>query len=263
MICPKCKTEVSDDDVFCPNCNLKLIFTCPKCKSPTHIGPIRCENCGYQLIKLCPKCDTKNFSWSDKCRKCGFEFKKDNNKNSLKDRLDKITKSAQKTTAKIKLENDDEEKSKKQITFESSKTTKNEKDKEKNEQTDLIKPFIIYIDFINLDKTFEKYDKDEFKQKVIQNIKTNVKIAFDADCNFVSSRCVMFKFNYLKSMNILEIIHQFDVEFAKFNEILEKTLDRGLTYKFAITTIDEVRKSKEVNQLKFGSDKDIIVSSGA
>lgn len=263
LICPKCKTEVSDDDVFCPNCNLKLIFTCPKCKSPTHIGPIRCENCGYQLIKLCPKCDTKNFSWSDKCRKCGFEFKKDNNKNSLKDRLDKITKSAQKTTAKIKLENDDEEKSKKQITFESSKTTKIEKDKEKNEQTDLIKPFIIYIDFINLDKTFEKYDKDEFKQKVIQNIKTNVKIAFDADCNFVSSRCVMFKFNYLKSMNILEIIHQFDVEFAKFNEILEKTLDRGLTYKFAITTIDEVRKSKEVNQLKFGSDKDIIVSSGA
>ena len=102
MICPKCKTEVSDDDVFCPNCNLKLIFTCPKCKSPTHIGPIRCENCGYQLIKLCPKCDTKNFSWSDKCRKCGYEFKKDNNKNSLKDRLDKITKSAQKTTAKKK-----------------------------------------------------------------------------------------------------------------------------------------------------------------
>lgn len=274
MICPKCKTEVSDDDIFCPNCNLKLIFTCPKCKSPTHLGPIHCEKCGYTLIKLCPDCKTKNFAWSAKCRKCGKIFEQNQKQNSspntpsktgssLKERLDKISGAKNSKTA-LQVQ----PAAKKQITFESSnvskisnsKKQKEFKDKE-DEQQD--KPFLIYIDFINLDKTFEKYDKEEFKQKVIENIKTNVKIVFDTDCSFINSRCVMFKFNYTKSMNILDITNQFDKEFSKFNEILEKTLDRSLSYKFAITTLDEARKSKEINQLKFGSDKDIIVSSGA
>ncbi len=315
LICPKCKAEVSDDDIFCPNCNLKLIFTCPKCKAPTHLGPVQCENCGFTLIKLCPECKAKNFAWSEKCRKCSYiftqndenlsavkisqdsknnsdkeiikkqendkktdnklknvqykEFKVDSSddesndavkkskKGGLKERLDKIT-SDDKTAQNYEIK---EEAPKKQITFESSKNPKQEKQKKEPEEQSNC--FLIYIDFINLDKTFEKYDKDDFKQKVIQNIKTNVKIVFDADCSFVSSHCVMFKFNYTKGMNFLEIANRFDEEFQKFNEILEKTLDRGLSYKFAVTTIDEVRKTKEVNQLKFGSDKDIIVSNGA
>ena len=76
MICPKCKTEVSDDDVFCPNCNLKLIFNCPKCKAPTHLGPVSCEKCGYTFVKLCPKCHSRNFAWSPRCKKCGTIFAK-------------------------------------------------------------------------------------------------------------------------------------------------------------------------------------------
>ncbi|MBQ8634518.1 hypothetical protein IJ425_00005, partial [bacterium] len=45
--------------------------------------------------------------------------------------------------------------------------------------------------------------------------------------------------------------------------ILEKKLDSGLSYKFAITTDEEVEKNNCVSQLKLGSDKDIIVSNKA
>ncbi len=269
---------MSDNDIFCPNCNLKLIFTCPKCKSPTHLGPVSCEKCGYVLIKLCPICNTKNFSWSKKCRKCSYSFETDEKRRviksgSLKERLDKLSANSskqEKENSSIKLKTKEETFTQKQITFK-SQTNKQPQKAPSNKEAKMPQKisefsgstFLFYIDFINLDKIFEKYDKDEFKQKVIQNIKTNVKIAFDRECNFLNSHCVMFKLNYTKSINILEMVEQFDKEFLKFNEILEKTLDRGISYKFAITTIDEVRKTKEVNQLKFGSDKDIIVSDGA
>ena len=65
----------------------------------------------------------------------------------------------------------------------------------------------------------------------------------------------MFRFQYSKSIKLLEKIEQFEVEFNKFNQILEKKLDSGLSYKFAISTADEIRENNGVQQLKLGSQK--------
>lgn len=230
MICPKCKTEVSLNDIVCPKCKLKLLLKCPKCNSLNRIGSTNCVVCGYVFVKFCPECKSANNSTSRVCRKCKFVFHDEQKKKVIKLTEQKAT-SAKSTNKPIKNQN--------------------------------VKPFLFYIDFINLEKVFEKYNKKEFEREVIQNIKTTIKIAFGASCDFVSKHVVVFKFNYTKSTKILDKIEQFENEFVKFNQILEKKLDSGLTYKFAISTKEEVGESNMIPQLNYGSDKDIIVSSGA
>ena len=237
MICPKCKTEVSDNTTICPTCKLRLILKCPKCGSPTRLGSVHCAACGYTLVKFCPKCNSANYSASKKCRKCGYNFEE--NKNEIKKTI----------TKKTEIKNNANPAQKNQIN--------------KNNENKNTTPLLFCINFINLLRTFEKYDKDEFKQKVIENIKTTVKIAFGTFCKFIDKETVVFKFNYNKNIKILDKINQFETEFSKFNQILEKTLDTELSYKFAILTFDEIRKSKEIKQLKLGSDKDVVVSNGA
>ena len=72
----------------------------------------------------------------------------------------------------------------------------------------------------------------------------------------------MIKYYVVKNTKFLDKIEVFSQEFDKFNDILEKKLDGGLSYKFAITTEEEVQKN-ELPQLGLASDKDIIVSNGA
>jgi len=122
---------------------------------------------------------------------------------------------------------------------------------------------LIYIDFTNIEDIFEKYNTEEFKQKVVQNIKTTIKISFGAECEFVTKRLIKFAFNYKKPIKILDKINKFDDECFKFNRILEKTLNCGISYKFIIFGYDEAAKTKNAPQFKLGSDKDIVVSAGA
>lgn len=244
MICPKCKTKVSKDDTSCPKCNLKLIFKCPRCNSLTRLGSVRCKDCGYTFVKFCPECKSANYATSSICRKCNHEFQPEK---PIQD--------------EIKQVKEDEQK-KKTISLSEEKVAQVKLEEVKEQEKEEVRPLIFYIDFINLEKVFEKYNKKEFAHEVIQNIKTTVKIAFGTQCDFVDSHVVMFKFNYSKNTKILDKITQFEEEFAKFNQILEKKLDSGLSYKFAITTQEEVRQNHEVSQLKLGADKDIIVSTG-
>ena len=244
MICPRCKTEVSAKDTVCPTCKLKLIVKCPKCSSPTRIGSVSCKKCGYTFVKFCPKCHSANNSQANVCRKCGYDF---NAKNEVTEE-----KKTKKAPQQINLT---KEEIAKEATVDVQQTKPVAND---------TKPLLFYIDFINLDRTFEKYDKDEFKQKVTQNIKTTVKIAFGENCDFVNSHVVMFKLKYNKATtNLYQKLKQFEEEFENFNKILEKTLDTGISYKFAISTIDEVKAAKKVVQLKYGSDKDLVISTGA
>ena len=233
MICPKCKTKVSDNETICPTCKLRLIFKCPKCGSPTRLGSISCKSCGYTFVKFCPKCNCANYSTSEKCRKCGYIFEKKQN-SPKKIEINEKNKKTKKTILEKKPENKKE-----------------------------FEPLLICINFPNLESTFEKFNKEEFKQKVIENIKTTTKIAFGAICKFINQNTVVFKFNYNKNIKLLEKINQFETEFLKFNQILEKTLNTGISYKFAILTFEEIKKSKDIKQLKLGSDKDVIVSNGA
>ena len=299
MICPKCKTEVSNKDEVCPNCNLRLIFKCPRCGESTRLGSVSCKKCGFTFVKFCPKCGSANYASSSVCRKCGKEFVNENTQSIIK-RLEKEPTSThrilsqeenEKTSSidrfeqqqkqqeekienpspkelKIELKKEDkkeppkEQPNKKTILQQVIKP-KEEKEEVKEQKETSQKPLLFYIDFINLESTFEKYDDEEFKQKVIRNIKTTVKIAFGQDCDFIDAHSVMFRYLHQKTTKLLDKVELFEKEFAKFNQILEKTLDTGLCYKFAISTVDEVKKNKEVQQLKLGSEKDIIISSGA
>ena len=237
MICPKCKTKVSKDDAICPSCKLRLIFKCPRCGSPTRLGSVNCKKCGYTFVKFCPNCNSANYATSSVCRKCGAKLDKEKEKPTFKTTNKKIEITSQENTQGVVVEVND-------------KKSKSEK------------PLLFYINFINLERTFEKYNEEEFKQKVIQNIKTTVKIVFDKECEFINPSTIMFSFPYNKQIKILDKINQFEAEFIKFNNILEKTLDAGLSYKFAISTIEEAEKNKEIKQLKLGSDKDVIVTNG-
>lgn len=250
MICPKCKTKVSKDDTSCPKCKLKLIFKCPRCNSLTRLGSVSCKDCGYTFVKFCPKCKSANYATSSICRKCSFEFQSEIAQEEI----------VQEPTKPI--EQPVKEPKKKIINLSENKITQAKIENEKEGRKQEEKPLLFYIDFINLEKVFEKYNKKEFAQEVIQNIRTTIKIAFGAQCDFINSHVVMFRINYSKSMKILDKINQFGQEFAKFNQILEQKLDSGLSYKFAITTQEEVRQENEISQLKLGSDKDVIVSSG-
>ena len=156
MICPKCKTKVSKNDTTCPTCNLRLVLTCPRCESPARLGSVSCKKCGYNFVKFCPECNSANHPSSMTCRKCGIVFLQDELLNASK---------AQKPSKKIdtiKLDN------KKEI------KVQNLDAKESRKDSNIL---LMYVDFVNLDRTFDKYNKEEFKQKVILNINVPKKLS--------------------------------------------------------------------------------------
>ena len=252
MICPKCKTNVSKDSIHCPTCNLKLIFKCPKCNSLVRLGSPSCKECGHAFVKFCPSCKTANQASSEICRKCGASLNETPKKTKAKAKP-KVKKQTQRQSIQKQLE-----KSAKKADLEAKPKLPPETPPPSCEY----KTLLLYIDFVNLEKIFERYNKKEFEREVIQNIKTTIRIAFGMNCDFINSHVVMFKFYHTKHTKVLEKITLFEQEFEKFNQILEKKLDGGLSYKFALTTELEV-KSNELPQLNLGSDKDIIVSNGA
>lgn len=74
MICPKCKTENSNDAVICSNCGFKLKIKCPHCSTLNNIGQKVCISCDKNILKNCPKCNAINYETALKCRKCNHVF---------------------------------------------------------------------------------------------------------------------------------------------------------------------------------------------
>ena len=153
MNCPKCKTELNPKDTVCPNCNLRLVFECPRCKSQIKIGSSSCKKCGFVFVKFCPKCNCANYVSSSHCRKCFHQFEEDT------ETIENIKPAPEKEASK--------------------------------EEPKPLQPaaapvrLSVYIDFITLKNVFEKYKDEEFKQKVILNIKTAIKLAFNVTPEFI------------------------------------------------------------------------------
>lgn len=74
MICPKCKKEINDNSVKCPECGARVGRICPNCKTYNVINAMKCTNCNYVLLKTCPNCGATNTAKALTCRRCGAEF---------------------------------------------------------------------------------------------------------------------------------------------------------------------------------------------
>lgn len=246
MICPKCKTEVSSQDVVCPGCGLRLKFKCPRCGNYTRIGSSSCSVCGFTFVKFCPKCGSANYASSPECRKCSFVFnsetqKKENNEIKPKQNIEKPKDKIQKPKEKEPLNRKKETESKEQ---------KQQK-------------LVVFVDFINLEQLFEKYKDEEFRQKVVLNIKTSVKLGFNVPCEFINPHTVVFKIPHTKNFKFLDKVRLFSDEFEKFNNILSETLGVGINYKYAVLKEEEHLEARSPKQLESGIEKDIITSEGA
>ena len=244
MICPKCKTEVSPQDVLCPSCGLRLKFKCPRCGNYTRIGSSSCSVCGFAFVKFCPKCGSANYASSPECRKCSYVF-------------DKNTKEQQKA-AEAKEE---------QHRFkrpEVHKETEPKKEQKQKAQNAPKQPRLaVFVDFINLENLFDKYKDEEFRQKVVLNIKTSIKLGFNTSCEFINPHVCVFKIPHTKNFKFLDKIKLFSGEFEKFNNILSETLGVGINYKFAVLKEEEYTQAISPKQLNSGIEKDIITSEGA
>ena len=122
----------------------------------TRIGSVSCKSCGYNFVKFCPQCQSANQPNSKKCRKCGAEF--ETKKEIKKEVKPQIVQ--EETPQKRKVINLTEEKiaKVKQIKTE-QKQEHLEEQKKYIPQKEEVKTLLMYIDFINLEKVFEKYNK--------------------------------------------------------------------------------------------------------
>ena len=249
MNCPKCKTEVNPKDTVCPNCKLRLVFECPRCKSQIKIGSSSCKKCGFVFVKFCPECNSANYVSSTHCRKCFHHFKED------EETLENIQQNTQTQNVQPK---------------EDTNKADLKKDTEAKAITAPLPRLNVYIDFITLKNVFDKYKDEEFKQKVVLNIKTATKLAFNVTPDFIKEDIVNFKINYSKKIGFLEKVNKFSEEFSKFNLILNETLGADISFKFAVQQEGETKTTNHsaslkypVKQLEYGIEKDIITSEGA
>ena len=72
MNCPKCKQEISERDLVCPNCKKVLKLKCQKCGHITKKAV--CDRCGNTIINKCYKCGRLNSTSLEVCPSCGMNI---------------------------------------------------------------------------------------------------------------------------------------------------------------------------------------------
>jgi len=70
MLCPKCKTEISQTAIRCSNCGAKVRSKCPSCGLLNKVNALTCSKCNHELLRKCPSCGSYNLPTAKKCRKC-------------------------------------------------------------------------------------------------------------------------------------------------------------------------------------------------
>jgi len=87
MNCPKCKTELEDNCIKCPECGVRIGRLCPTCNTYNLITNKNCSNCGETLLKICPACKSINMPTAINCRKCGQELEETEENITVQDNI--------------------------------------------------------------------------------------------------------------------------------------------------------------------------------
>lgn len=74
MLCPKCKTEINETALRCPDCGVKVRSKCPACGTLNKANALKCVNCDKELLRRCSACGAFNLPASAVCRKCSNEL---------------------------------------------------------------------------------------------------------------------------------------------------------------------------------------------
>ncbi|MBS4759433.1 MAG: hypothetical protein KHX03_01890 [Clostridium sp.] len=72
MNCPRCKAQITEKDLVCPECKKVLKLKCHICGEVTKNST--CEKCGSVLLNKCYKCGRLNSTALEKCPKCGLDI---------------------------------------------------------------------------------------------------------------------------------------------------------------------------------------------
>lgn len=233
MKCPKCKIEIDPKATICPSCSTRLTIKCPRCHNEARIGTSSCKSCGFVFVKFCESCGSANYVSAKQCRKCFHEFK-------VEKQEEKQIEEVKEIVEEIKEQNSEEQTNEKVLNSEK---------------------IAIVIDFMSLPKTFQKFEDNEFREKVILNIKTSVKLAFGVNCEFLAPQFAVLNYNYSKQSGLTDKIQVFRDEFRKFGEILSETLGEDIFYKIIIAKKDKNNSQDIIEKLNFGIAGDIIVSN--
>lgn len=75
-VCPKCNSDVENNQIRCSKCSMRLKQVCPECGSLNDFGIENCLNCGTVLIKYCENCGSANLPNASVCRKCNQSLEK-------------------------------------------------------------------------------------------------------------------------------------------------------------------------------------------
>lgn len=70
MLCPKCKTKISQTAIRCSNCGAKVRSKCPSCGLLNKVNALTCSKCNHELLRKCSSCGSYNLPTAKKCRKC-------------------------------------------------------------------------------------------------------------------------------------------------------------------------------------------------
>lgn len=70
LICSFCNHIITETTKFCPECGRKIDH-CPNCGSDMADNATKCNSCGYEKPPICPKCGAEISSKSKFCPECG------------------------------------------------------------------------------------------------------------------------------------------------------------------------------------------------
>lgn len=70
MLCPKCKSEISQNALRCAACGVKVRSKCPSCGLLNKVNALTCAKCNHELLRKCSSCGAYNLPTAKKCRKC-------------------------------------------------------------------------------------------------------------------------------------------------------------------------------------------------